>query len=301
MKKIRVKSKKNIFFLLLSIVLIFILYTIWGNKTIQVDRYNVESTRISKNLSGYKIAQISDLHNAEFGKNESQLLDKLKNTSPDIIVITGDLIDSSHTDIDVAMEFVEGAVKIAPVYYVTGNHEAWSGRYEELKARLEDSEVTILENSCQKITYKNSVINLVGIMDPAFLDESAYVSEEESMKNTIESISYDKNNFTILLSHRPEVFSLYEEEKIDLIFSGHAHGGQFRIPFLGGLIAPDQGIFPEYTSGAYTSEWDDQENKQADQGSGTTTMIVSRGLGNSIIPVRINNRPALVLVTLSEK
>ena len=114
----------------------------------------------------------------------------------------------------------------------------------------------------------------------------SFVSDSEIIKTELSNLKYDKNQFSILLSHRPEVFNVYVDNKIDLVLTGHAHGGQIRIPFIGGLIAPNQGIFPKYTSGVFEED--------------ATTMIVSRGIGNSILPYRINNRPELVIVTLKK-
>ena len=146
--------------------------------------------------------------------------------------------------------------------------------------------VIILENKKEELKINESSINLIGIDDPRMAHES-FISDSEIVKVELDNTKYNGDKYNILLSHRPELFDTYVEKKIDLILTGHAHGGQIRIPFIGGIIAPNQGFFPKYTSGVI------EKNK--------TTMVVSRGIGNSIIPLRINNRPELVVITLCNK
>ena len=205
----------------------------------------------------------------------------------DIIVVTGDLIDSNNTNIDIAMELISGAIKIAPIYYVSGNHEAWSGSYDELKSNLENSGVVVLDNQKIEVMNDSDSIDIIGLADTSFIESDwlEYGGNAET-KNLLNTLTEGTTNFKILLSHRPELFDIYSNSNVNLIFSGHAHGGQFRLPFIGGLIAPDQGFFPKLTEGIHTSN--------------DTSMIISRGLGNSIIPVRILNRPELIVVTLSK-
>ena len=198
-------------------------------------------------------------------------------------MITGDLIDSTKTNVDIAIDMIKEIIEIAPVYYVTGNHEARTNEYDNLKSQMIELGVKILENEAQEIQLNNSTINILGINDPSFYKESD-ILDSKIVKNNMENIQYNEDNFTILLSHRPEVFKIYVEKNIDLVFTGHAHGGQIRLPFIGGIIAPNQGTFPEYTDGIYREK--------------DTTMVVSRGIGNSIIPFRVNNRPELMIVEL---
>ncbi len=262
------------------LLLVLIIWTIWGNSALMVTEISIFSGRIPAAFSGFLIAQISDLHNAQFGKNNAALIKNLSQQQPDIIVITGDFIDSNHTDIEVALDFVQEAVLIAPVYYVTGNHEAWctDAQLEQLKTGLETAGVTILENEAVQLERDGQTITLMGLSDPFFGATSS------SIPRIIDSLKNDAAEYTILLAHRPELFETYADANVDLVLSGHAHGGQFRLPLIGGLVAPDQGLLPQYDSGLYTD--------------GATNMIVSRGLGNSIIPLRFNNRPEIVLVKL---
>ena len=216
-----------------------------------------------------------------------QLIQLLSQTDPDVIVITGDLIDSRKTDIEIALEFARQSIKISPVYYVSGNHEARVREYEDLKMGLAEAGVVILENQKVRITRGGESITLMGIDDPSFQEDYLFGDAESVARQVITDLQNESDGYTVLLSHRPELFDLYVDTGMDLVLSGHAHGGQFRLPFIGGLVAPNQGFFPEYDAGLFNE--------------GRTTMIVSRGVGNSIIPIRFNNRPEIILVTLSNR
>jgi predicted MPP superfamily phosphohydrolase len=282
---LRVKSKK--LKIVLTIIIFFlgsIIFCIYENNSIVITKSNFSSPKITSDFDDFTIAQISDLHNKLFGDDQAKILNKLKSISPDIIVVTGDLIDRRKYNLDIAMTFISGAVKIAPVYYVSGNHEAWSGDFPLIKKSLVEAGVNVLDDISVELTKGKTSIDIIGLSDPDFLT-SDYIEGTNTSK-TIEQLKQwvMGKNFKILLSHRPELFDLYSENSMDLVFTGHAHGGQIRIPFIGGLIAPDQGIFPKYSSGSYSKD--------------STTMFVSRGLGNSIFPVRIFNRPEIVVVTL---
>lgn len=271
-------------FVLAVVIFAISLFCMWQNNEITTTQIDYSNAKIPEEFNGYRIVHISDLHNKQFGQNQERLLIKIQAVSPDIIVVTGDLIDRRKYDLDTAMVFINGAMKIAPVYYVSGNHEAWSGDYKNISEKLRSSGVQILDDTKATLFKGKGKIEILGLSDPDFLTSSYMDGTNSSkLKEHLRGLS-DDSVFQILLCHRPELFDLYANEKIDLIFSGHAHGGQFRIPFVGGLVAPDQGLFPKYTSGAYT------QNK--------STMVVSRGLGNSIVPMRIFNRPEIVVVTL---
>lgn len=280
-----IKNNK-IYLLIGSILMIWLILTIIDNKRIQITNYDITSKKVKNEII---IAQISDLHNTSFGKHNKTLVNKIKDIKPDIIAITGDLIDSSKTNITVAMNFINQAVKIAPIYYVPGNHEAWNlSDYSTLKDKLKKAGVVVLEGEDKEIKVKDNKISLLGITDPDYIGEAG-ISELDVVSTDLDTLSYDSDNLVILLSHRPELFSAYKHRDIDLVLTGHAHGGQFRTSLSGGLLAPDQGLFPKYTSGIYK----DKEDK--------TQMIVSRGLGNSVIPIRINNNPEVVVVNVRHK
>ena len=265
-------------------------FCIWQNNDLTVSRSQVVSGRIPAEFDGYTIVQVSDLHNKEFGRGQRRIVSKIVEQNPDIIVITGDMIDSRNTDVETALDFAQKAVGVAPCYYVPGNHEnRIPEAYEQLKAGLKECGVTILENEAADLEQNGTAITLMGVLDPIFnvgkTDEAGNILEDERTVMEVQLENLDSlNRFTILLSHRPEMLDVYAEAGLDLVFTGHAHGGQWRLPGLGGIIAPGQGFFPEYTEGSHTE--------------GDTTMYVSRGLGNSLMPIRIFNRPELVVVEL---
>ena len=270
--------------IIVAIILVLVVWIRWGNTALEINEYKIVSNSVPQNFHGFRIAQVSDLHNAEFGEGNSKLLELLSQTEPDIIVLTGDLIDSRNTDIEIALAFAREALKIAPVYYISGNHEARVSEYEGLKMGLAEAGVIVLENQKVEITREGESITLMGIDDPSFQERYLFGDAEGVAKQTIETLQRESDGYTVLLSHRPELFELYVKTGMDLVFCGHAHGGQFRLPFLGGLVAPNQGFFPKYDAGQFTEE--------------NTTMIVSRGVGNSIIPIRFNNRPEIILAEL---
>ena len=273
---------KYVLLLFLSIAVILLgAYNIWNNNRIELTNIEISNMNIPKEFKGTTIVQVSDFHNSMFGKDQSKILDKLKAVKPDLILITGDLIDRRNTEIDVAVSFVEEAIKIAPIYFVTGNHEVQSGEYDILKPKLIEEGVIVLDNESVILKLGQSTLKLAGIIDPGKIEGSGKVKKVNASLASIEGESAD---FSILLAHRPDLMKVYAKYDYDLIFSGHAHGGQFRFPFIGGLLAPDQGFFPKYDSGLYRL--------------GKTTMIVSRGLGNSLFPFRLFNGPELIVVKL---
>ena len=281
MKKL---NKKMVLIVSVLVILCIGIWTLWGNTALEVNEYEIVSDRIPEAFSGFRIAQVSDLHNAEFGEGNEKLIELLSQTNPDMIVITGDLIDSRHTDIEIALEFARQAIKLAPVYYVSGNHEARVHEYEDLKMGLAEAGVIVLEDQKVQITREEESITLMGIDDPSFQEDYLFGDAVSVTSSALSELQNESDRYTVLLAHRPELFETYVDAGVDLVFSGHAHGGQFRLPFVGGLVAPNQGFFPEYDAGLFSE--------------GSTTMIVSRGVGNSIIPIRFNNRPEIVVEEL---
>ena len=282
------KKKKFIFLAVVAVILIaLVIWIAWGNTALELNSYTISSSKLPESFHGYRIAHVSDLHNAEMGKDNEKLLAMLRDADPDMIAITGDLIDSRNTDIEVALQFVREAVKIAPCYYVTGNHEARVNEYGELKAGMEAAGVTVLEDERTDISLEGDTITLIGVNDPSYQIDYLFGDSETVMSTKLEELHTENDGFTVLLSHRPELFDTYVNHNIDLVLSGHAHGGQFRLPFIGGLVAPNQDFFPEYDAGLHTEE--------------NTNMLVSRGIGNSILPFRINNRPEVILIELQAK
>lgn len=282
----KLKRNHKILILALACLSALAVWISWGNSALMVTEHAITSDKLPDSFSGCKIAQISDLHNAEFGKGNEDLLALLDSEAPDIIVLTGDLIDSRKTNIHIASSFAEKAVEIAPTYYVTGNHEARIAEYDELRDNLVVAGVMVLENEGTVIEKDGESIALIGVNDPSFQTDYLMGDSASVVEGVLAGLVADDAPYIILLSHRPELFDTYVAAGADLVFSGHAHGGQFRLPFIGGLVAPNQGFFPEYDAGLYTED--------------STNMIVSRGLGNSLFPFRVNNRPEIVIVELNK-
>ena len=263
---------------LLLLCIAFGCWVIWANTALERTDYTIASARLPAEFEGFRIAQIADLHCAEYDKGNQKLLSMLKKAQPDIIVFTGDTFDERHPDKAPTLAFLRACTEIAPCYFVTGNHECAMNRqdYFALEAQIRELGVDVMH--AEKVTFSrgDASITLVGV------DDENYEGVLHSPEQLHELAGTD--GFAILLSHRPEYFWRYAESGIDLTLSGHAHGGQFRLPLIGGLYAPGQGAFPEYDSGVYTYR--------------NTHMIVSRGIGQSSFPLRFNNRPELVIITL---
>lgn len=267
---------------------ILCIYLYSQNTSLKETDYNIKTSK-NFDVNGYKIAQISDFHNTNSVRLKRNIIESIKNNKPDIIVITGDLIDSRRTNITGAKEFLESITAIAKTYYVLGNHESRKGNIQELIETFESTGVIVLRN--ETVRLKDN-LELIGLEDINFSipeKEQENLSNaqnilEQTLKQNLKSIVPKSNTYKILITHRPEYISTYSECNIDLALTGHAHGGQVRLPFIGGIFTPGQGIFPKYTSGIHTN------NK--------TKLIISRGIGNSKFPFRFNNRPEIVFINI---
>jgi len=265
---------------------IILLYLYNQNTFVKATHYVIKSKRLEESFNGYKIAHISDFHNTNSKRSKKIIIKELEKNKPDIIVITGDLIDSRRTNMQTAVEFVKSIIHVAPIYYVLGNHESRLSNIGELEKMLQNIGVIILRNQKIKLQRNTQFIQLVGIDDPTFyVTESEFEPIEVNIDKKIKNVVKDKETFTILLTHRPEYMQIYSSNQLDLAFTGHAHGGQIRIPFIGGVIAPGQGIFPKYTKGIVELN--------------NTKIVISRGIGNSSFPFRVNNRPEVVFLQLN--
>lgn len=254
----------------------------WQNDTIGITQYTIKSEKIPPAFDGYKIMQLSDIQGKKFGANNKEFISKIENENADMIVFTGDLVDEGVNGSEAVIDnFLENATLPKAVYAVSGNHDKWTGRFEKLKEHWEnDLGIKFLENKSTAITKDNQVINLYGIADPDTWDDK---KANTIVKKNI-SDAKTKNGYNILLFHRANMLELFKNEKFDLILSGHMHGGQIRIPFVGGLKSPHGIWFPKYSGGRY-----DLNNN---------TYIVSRGIGNAVSVPRIFNRPEIVVITL---
>ncbi len=271
-----------IYLIIIIIVLCFYLY--YENNFVSISKYKINNKKIPKEFNGYKIIQISDFHSSTSKVLNNKLVKNIKNIKPDIIVITGDLLDARRKNVKASVKMIKNIIEYAPIYYVSGNHEERCYKKNELLNEIIKLGVNVLDNKCININKENSSINLIGLSDARkYFKRNPFKVIKEEFK----LVKYNKNKYTILLNHRPELFNIYVSNKIDLVFCGHAHGGQVRLPLLKGLFAPSQGVLPKYSKGVY-------EKRE-------TTMVLSAGIGNSLFPFRINNRPDLVLVILNNE
>jgi len=250
------------------VTLLMLIFLYLENNSIVKSYIEIEHSKMENN-NKIKIIHLSDLHCKSFGENQKYIINKIKKEKPDIIAFTGDLIDSRKYDEMPSLE-------------LTGNHEWRYDNVDYLQKKLEALRVKVLRNNKELIKINNQSIEIIGIEDP--LSSYGQDTEANIVENYLMPLIKEDKNFKLLLSHRPEKFNIYSSLNIDLALTGHAHGGQIRLPIVGGLFAPMQGIFPKYTKGLY---------KEKD-----SYMIVNRGLGNSLFPQRIFNRPEIVVITL---
>ncbi|MGL5978006.1 MAG: metallophosphoesterase [Erysipelotrichaceae bacterium] len=271
------------FYLFIFIVGI-VSYLSYNNQRIQVSNYNLTSS--SPKQTPLVIAHLSDLHNAAFGRDQKRLVTKLLKNQPDLIVITGDLIDSRHPNVTRALATLTQLQKIAPTYFVSGNHEQRLSGYIHIRQQIKALGVIVMDDVGLDITINDHAIALLGLQDPSFLASS---NKELMLKERAATLLKLKEktsaDYTILLSHQPQLLEVYERVAVDLVLSGHAHGGQFRLSQKQGLFAPGQGFFPHYTKGAYPLAYG--------------TLIVSAGLGPSSIPLRVHNPPHLNIIAIT--
>lgn len=266
---------------------------------LQITEYSIASAKIPKEFNGFKILQISDLHSKEFGKGNEYLIKQIKALHPDIIVATGDMLNSVNDDGRVFYDLAKNLVKHFKIYYIKGNHEQiaefkareagsdWLDTYME---KLDDLGVIVLNNNKAELTRNGASINLYGLDISLRLYRGKYTAAYVG-GSTIEVPDIQKaldicegGKYNILLTHNPAYFQVYSGCGADLILTGHMHGGIVRVPFMGGLLSPEHSFFPKYDAGMYEL--------------GKSKMIVNRGLGNSTIKLRVFNRPEIAMVTL---
>lgn len=250
-----------------------------SREDLEISRYEVNSQKLLESFDGFKIVQLSDLHGAEFGEDGMELVDKVGSLEPDIIALTGDFV-TDEGDLAAVEKLAARLVKLCPVYFISGNHEFGSGLAIKVRNILERAGVKYLSNEYLTINRGDDEILLGGVEDPlAYAD---MLSPDELAQKMNDAAP---DAFKILLGHRNYWMTEYPELPVDLIFCGHAHGGLIRIPGVGGLIGTDRRLFPDFDAGEYNN--------------GRYTLIVSRGLGNSVPIPRIFNRPEIVCVELS--
>ena len=229
-----------------------------------------------------RLAGLPGRHPCAYGEGQKNLLDAVAVQCPDLVLLCGDIVDDDpRMPEERALATVEALAEVWPVYYVTGNHEFWTERVEEIKELLRARGAVVLEGESLTATAAGQTLRIGGIDDPN-VGEGAWREQLETV-----TAAQDGETFSILLTHRPERVEDYTGRGFDLVLAGHAHGGQWRLPgLINGLIAPNQGLFPRYAGGRYALD-------------GDTTMIVSRGLARESTRIpRLFNRPELVVVDI---
>lgn len=276
------KKRKTSVFLICFGVLALLTVCAFYNELV-VNTHKLTTNKIHKRDS-IRIVLITDLHSHIYGKNQSKLVSLIKKQKPDIIALAGDIVDDV-APIEGAKQFLLGIKGLAPTFYVSGNHEYWSNDIKNIKASIKKYNVNVLENTYQNISIRDSDLIICGVDDPEVTRyESTNISYRDEIYNSFIELK-DKPQYKILLAHRPELIELYKENSFDLVLSGHAHGGQVRIPFiLNGLLAPNQGWFPKYAGGKYQHD--------------SLIHIVSRGLSYNPRLPRIFNPPEVVVIDI---
>ena len=270
--------------ILISLLLIVCALLVDSNLRLVTSEYGLFYSNLPAEFDGFRITVLSDIHAAEFGRNNKRLIKKVWGTAPDIIAITGDLIDgdkspTTYEQLAIAGRLASELIEIAPVYYITGNHDWNSGAARQLITILEECGVAVLRNSYTLLEEGGVSIVLAGTDDP---NGPADIVKPRAFVESI--MAAEGSRFKILLEHRNNHLQLYSELGVDLILSGHAHGGIVRLPFTDGLIGPSRDFLPTYTSGVYPM--------------GTSNMVVSRGVGNHTGWPRFLNNPQVVVVEL---
>lgn len=275
-----------IFLLILFLLILVLIVSIYTNKKVKTTKFEIRSSNLPKEFNDYRIALCTDIHNESY-LNTNAFFQRVEETKPDVIFIGGDLVDSRRTNFDVALEIAQQLEQIAPTYYVTGNHEYRIQDYSLFEDRLRKIGVHVLRNERVLLHHKSSEITLFGVDDPHFLSQkNGHIDEAKELNQVLDQLKCN-DDYTILLIHRPEFFLDYCNHQLDLVCCGHTHGGQIRIPFVGGIIAPHQGFFPKYDAGYFSK--------------GSTQMLISKGLGRSSFPLRVNDQPELLEITLKSE
>ncbi len=242
--------------------------------------YNITTNKIAKPV---RIALLTDLHAQDFGENQAKLFALLEPEKPDVVLLAGDIFDD-RISYDKTILTLELLAARYPCYYVSGNHDNWTNQIDELKQIVRDNQITVLEGDTAQFKINDEIIEISGIDDP---EVDKYSTGKRSFAEQLAGVSnYKTDNYHILLTHRPELIDQYLKGHFDLMVAGHAHGGQWRIPYLlNGLLAPNQGLFPKYAGGRFDF--------------GEKVLIVSRGLTHTSTRIpRIFNRPELVIIDL---
>lgn len=269
--------RKKHWWILPALAILVILTLIALDERLILRTYTVASPKLTAEV---RLAVVTDFHSSD---NADDVVAMVASCAPDAVLLVGDMFDDdiANRPTERTLSLMRQLSALYPCYYVSGNHEAWTGEMDALYQQTEEAGVTVLRMSSGVLTVRGQRIALCGVPDPYEMVFSGAPDTEEQIRQAMEDV--DSADFTVLLAHRPELLAKYAQFPFDLVVSGHAHGGQVRIPgVLNGLYAPNQGWFPKLAGGAYTQDG--------------TTLIVSRGLAVRTRLPRIFNRPEVVLV-----
>ena len=282
-----------------TVILGGVIFYKYETDSLEITKYEIENEKIPKEFDNFKIVQISDLHNKSFGKGNKRLLEKIDSQNPDIVVITGDLVEGDNKNFDVALNLIDELLKKYKVYHIIGNHEQKSlikkhkQLYKTYFDKLYKKNIVNLDNEKTKVEKDGKYINIYGLIIP--LEYYPYFFknyenknmklEQDFINNKLGEINRDEYN--ILLAHTPFFFEDYEKYGVDLVLAGHVHGGIIRLPKVGGLLSPNREFFPKYDFGKYIKN--------------NTTMLLSKGLGGSKVLIRFACKPEIVSITLKSK
>lgn len=285
----RCPLKKRAFVGLLVIIAAWSCWGLLGSKYgLEVTNYVLSSPKLTAPI---RVVQLADLHNSEFGESNERLVRMVKKQNPDLILMTGDMLNGREDETEIAVNLVRRLTGVAPVYFSYGNHEVTHERTfaRDLTALFEEAGATVLDRTYKDVTVNGQTIRLGGIYGYCLPEKYYYSGEAKRWECEYLKEFQDTESYTLLLAHLPTCWIRNDNLdiwKIDCVFSGHEHGGQIRLPLIGGLYAPDQGFFPGRSSGIYAS----QDGKRA--------MVLSRGLGSGVGVPRFNNVPEIVVVDI---
>ena len=288
------KNKILIYIIIILFLIIITIVNIFKTE-IDITEYIISNKKISDNFNDFKIVQLSDFHSSGYKDTTDEIIEKVKEIDPDIIVMTGDMIDWKVENIENVEKLISSLVDVAPIFHIDGNHEHLSeilveGRYIAFIEWMKSLGVTIIKNGYVELVKGDEVINLYGIDLPLDGATGLYVNKYQLEKNYVEKTlpESDGEKFNILLAHTPIFIKQYSQWGADLALAGHMHGGIVRIPFTNiGLLSPGRTILPRYAAGKFKVD--------------DTTMIVNRGIGTSSFKLRLFNNPEISVITLKSK
>lgn len=268
--------------IVLSFLLLVSGITLFSTQYIILTTYKIDSPKLDLEKS-IRLVQLSDFHNTTFFPDNGIVINKIKHLEPDIIVITGDIINIWAPDEKIVFSFIKNLIAIAPVYFITGNHEYTYFKSNVFLEQMKSMPIHFLDNRASSITINNQTIHILGLSD--YIKESIHNPEQFYANHMASMINFQtETEFALVLVHRPKYVSTISSFNPDLILAGHTHGGQVSLPFIGPLYLPEEGFFPQKIEKTFQSD--------------NATVIVSNGLGNGQFPLRFLVNPEIILIEL---